>query len=737
MKKQICALVIFIVSGFLSVSASEPSIWSIKTRSGILKGEAKGVSVTDTGAITLAPKLAEISKTEQPYVWSSAVNSSGNVYLGTGGDGKIFRVDAGGTGKLFADLAELNVSALAVSKDESLFAGTSPDGKVYRIAANGTVEIFFEPKEKYIWSMVILENGDLAVGTGENGKIYRVSSSNAKPETSILFDTSETHIISLAADKSGNLYAGTDSNGLILRFSPDGKPFALLDSSLREIHDLAVSSDGTLYALALGDSASATKTPVAPSAAENASTATETAKAAATETPPKSRYDLTASKSAVYKILPDGSNEIIWNSADVTGFSLEANPNGNGVFVGTSDKGRIYAITNRGQETLLLQSNEGQISTLQLFGSQIFVTSSNQGKLYRFGTSSSPEAFEKEGTYESPILNAKSSTAWGRIWWRSSGSVILQTRSGNTEKPNETWSHWSANYTDQKGAQISSPKAKYLQWRAILNRETLGSGTTLATNLTTNSGIFVDDVQISYLPGNIAPEILSIQILPTNVGLLANPPIQIDPNIENSGLDPQIFGLPPIMNILPRRIYQRGARSLQWTTEDRNGDKLEFSIYYREAGENDFKLLRENFRENFFTIDSLSLADGRYIFKIIAKDSPSNPVSQSLTGEKISESFDIDNALPSVSAVGTPQISGDKARITFEATESSSFLQKAEFSVNGSAWREVYADDGISDSFRERYTLEILLKDGDEHTVTLRVFDANGNASSGRIVMRK
>jgi hypothetical protein len=93
--------------------------------------------------------------------------------------------------------------------------------------------------------------------------------------------------------------------------------------------------------------------------------------------------------------------------------------------------------------------------------------------------------------------------------------------------------------------------------------------------------------------------------------------------------------------------------------------------------------------------------------------------------------------LPSVSTIGTPQVSGDKARITFEATETSSFLQKAEFSVNGSDWREVYADDGISDSLKERYTLDILLKDTGENTITLRVFDANGNASSGRVVVRR
>jgi hypothetical protein len=736
MKKQISVLFIFIFSSFLSISASEPSIWTISTRSGILRGEARGVSVTDTGAITLAPKLTEVFKTGQPYVWSSASDSAGNVFLGTGGDGKIFRVDASGNGKLFADLAELNVSAMAISKDGSLFAGTSPDGKVYRIGANGTAEIFFEPKEKYIWSMAVLEGGALVVGTGENGKIYRVTNANAKTESSILFDTSETHIISLATDSTGNLYAGTDSNGLLLKFSPDGKPFALLDSSLREIHDIAIGADGSVYALALSDSASASKKPATTTATENTGAANETPNAPVPEPAPKSRYDLSNSKSAVYRILPDGATSIIWNSSDVTGFSLETNRLGNGVFVGTSDKGRIYSVTNSGLETLLLQSNEGQISTLQAFGREIFATSSNSGKLYRFSANGSFE-YEKEGTYESPVLNAKSSATWGRIWWRSTGDVILQTRSGNTEKPNETWSAWSDSYTDQKGAQVSSPKAKFLQWRAILNRDSLPKGQSFTSGPITDSGVMVDDVQISYLPGNIAPEILSIQILPTNVGLIANPPIQIDPNIENSGLDPQLFGLPPAMNIPPRRVYQRGARSLQWTTEDRNGDRLEFSIYYRAFGETDFKPLRENFRENFFTIDSLALADGRYVFKIIAKDSLSNPLAQALTSEKISEPFDIDNALPIVTTIGTPQISAGKARITFEANETSSFLRKAEFSVNGGIWREVYADDGISDGPKERYTLEIPWKETGETTVTLRVFDANGNASSGRIVVKR
>ncbi|MDQ3132490.1 MAG: hypothetical protein M3Q99_17220 [Acidobacteriota bacterium] len=430
---------------------------------------------------------------------------------------------------------------------------------------------------------------------------------------------------------------------------------------------------------------------------------------------------MTRAKSAVYRILPDGGSDVLWNSATVIGFSIHANQTGNGVLLGTSDKGRVYNIGNDGRETLVLQSNENQISTLINFGQNLYATSSNQGKLYRFGAETIAE-----GSYESVVLDAKAAASWGRIWWRSNGNVQLQTRSGNTESPNETWSVWSAAYADAKGAQIASPKAKYLQWRAILKNS--GNSNNSATSL--------NEVNVSFLPRNIAPEILSIQVLPTNVGLASNPPIQIDPNIETSGLDPQIFGIANVA-IAPRRVYQRAATSLQWTAEDRNGDKLEYAIYYREIGETNFKLLKDNLLENFYTIDGQSLADGRYMFRITVRDSLSNPENQTLSGERTSEPVEIDNTAPIVLSTGTPQISGERARITFEGSDAASFLSRAEYSVDGGEWQTVYADDGISDSPRERYTIEIPLRNTGEYSVTLRVFDANGNAGNARVLVRK
>jgi hypothetical protein len=706
---------LFIFSFF--ASASEPSIWTVSSRAEVLMGEAHSVSIDNNGAISLAPRLTELFKTEQPYIWSSAYDAAGNVYLGTGGDGKVFRVTQGGSGSLFADLAELNVTAVAVAPNGDVFAATSPDGKVYRLDAAGKPTVYFDAKEKYIWSLAVMSDGSLAVGTGEGGKLYRVRTANAAPEASLLFDSSDSHIISLAVDKSGNLFAGTDSNGLVLRFGPDGKPFALLDSPLSEIHELAAGPDGSIYALALGESASAAAPAPSPTPAPETKTASTTRPSTppAPEPPRKSRYDLTGAKSAVYRVLPDGGVDVLWSSPTVTGFSIYAHRTGNGVLLGTSDRGRIYSIDNDASERLVLQTDASQISTIFNIGQFLYATSSNQGRIFRFGGER-----VAEGIYESVVLDAKAVATWGRIWWRSGGDVQIQTRSGNTEKPEETWSPW-APVAGAGGGQITSPRAKYLQWRAVFK-----SSTTPAV---------LNEVSAAYLPRNIAPEVLSITILPPNLGLLPTPGPPADPNIELSGLDPQAFGVPAV-SPAPRRAFQRAARAFQWTAEDRNGDKLVYDVYFKEVNDAAYKLLRENIAETFVTLDGQSLADGRYIVRVVAKDEPENPFGQFLTGERVSEPFDIDNTQPTVTA-GAPQATGDTTRVTFTAADSSGYLTRAEFSINGGEWMSVYAADGISDSRNEQYQLEIPVKAAGEYIVTLRVFDASGNAGNARAVVRK
>lgn len=714
------ALVSITLCVYLVAIGGQSTIWEITSRAELLKGEARGVSITDNGVITLAPRLDQVFNTEQPYVWASAIDAAGNVYLGTGHDGKLFKVTPDGKGALLYKAAELDVTALAVAKDGAVFAATSPDGKVYRVTSDGKAEVYFEPGAKYIWSLAVLPDGSLAVGTGDKGKLYRVRAAGAKPEASLLVSTNQTHVMSLAVTKQGELIAGTDPGGLVLRISTDGKAFGLYDATLREIHSLAVADDGSIYALALSEAASTTRAQSATTAAEavaatSAATSEDAATAQAQPSPGRSRNDLTNARSAVFHILPDGGSDVVWSSTSVTGFALLPAPKG--VLLGTSDKGRIYAIADDGRDKLLLQSSEGQVSSMVARGLDVYVATSNQGKVFRYG-----ESVQTEGAYESPVRDAKLSATWGRVWWRGQGTIELQTRSGNSDKPDGTWSDWSASYTDANGSQVTSPKARFIQWRAVL-RNGRGAPPQL------------EDVSLAYLPRNVAPEVVSVSVLPPGVALQPQMQVQADPNIESSGLDPAIFGL--AVQTPPRKVFQRGARSIQWQAEDRNSDTLEYAVYYRSLGETNFRLLKDHIRDPFFTVDGASLADGRYVFKVVASDAPDNPVGSALMGERLSEPVDIDNTPPIVRAVGNPAVAADRVRAVFDVEDATGRINRADVSVDGGAWHEVFPDDGIADSRRERFSLDLPIEGPGEHTISLRVYDNSSNVGSLSVVVRK
>jgi hypothetical protein len=113
--------------------AVTPQFWETRTYDDFRRGKLTNVSLTSDSGLVLAPRLDTIFNTEQTLVWSSVADSRGNVYLGTGHDGKIYRVDSAGQGQMVADLDELDVLALAVDRNNVLYAGTSPDGRVYKI----------------------------------------------------------------------------------------------------------------------------------------------------------------------------------------------------------------------------------------------------------------------------------------------------------------------------------------------------------------------------------------------------------------------------------------------------------------------------------------------------------------------------------------------------------------------------------------------------------------------------
>src|SRR6476469_6305934 len=122
--------------------AVTPQFWEIRTYDEFRKGKLTNLSLTSDDELILAPRFDMVFNTEQTLIWSAVADSKGNVYLGTGHDGKIYKVDPSGKGAMLLLVPELGLLALAVDSKDALYAGTSPDGKVYKIEGGAPKEFF-------------------------------------------------------------------------------------------------------------------------------------------------------------------------------------------------------------------------------------------------------------------------------------------------------------------------------------------------------------------------------------------------------------------------------------------------------------------------------------------------------------------------------------------------------------------------------------------------------------------
>src|SRR5205823_11448377 len=153
-------------------------------------------------------------------------------------------------------------------------------------------------------------------------------------------------------------------------------------------------------------------------------------------------------KSAVYKINPDNTVETLWSSKEENVYDLVVHANGEVVFA-TDAQGRIYRLSPDRKPALVVQTSEGEAMRLIEGPGGLFAATGDMGKLLRLDSVNGPS-----GTYEAPVHDVGTVARWGRITWRGSGAEF-QTRTGNSARPDKTWSDWSAPLTSPRNSLIS------------------------------------------------------------------------------------------------------------------------------------------------------------------------------------------------------------------------------------------------------------------------------------------
>ena len=210
-------------------------------------------------------------------------------------------------------------------------------------------------------------------------------------------------------------------------------------------------------------------------------------------------------KGAVYRITPDGVWDQLWESRDDAPYDLTFDQNG-ALIIGTGNKGKIYRLEgDPPRPTLLARASAQQVTA---FHKDARAGCTTRPRI-RASSSGSPRTARQRGARTNPTCATRrwcprGAQSAGAARCRPAAASSSTRGPGNTETPDDTWSAWSGPYTNAEGSPMTSPKARYLQWRAVLT----GQG---------GHGPVLTSVTAAYLQRNLRPEVRSITVHPPGI----------------------------------------------------------------------------------------------------------------------------------------------------------------------------------------------------------------------------
>jgi hypothetical protein len=191
------------------------------------------------------------------YIWSLALDESGNLYVATGDHGQIFRVAPNGDHSLFFKSDEPHIRVLAFDSQGNVIAGSDGSGLIYRINSKGDGFVLYSAPKREITSLAIDKAGNIyAAAAGEKrGGTSASSLTVAIPAAPKASDSATPSAgPTSAAPASEPAVTLNTSNAAIpggsgiYKIAPDGSPSLFWSSRDDLIYALAFDSQGRLLA---------------------------------------------------------------------------------------------------------------------------------------------------------------------------------------------------------------------------------------------------------------------------------------------------------------------------------------------------------------------------------------------------------------------------------------------------------------------------------------------------------
>ena len=664
-----------------------------------LDGNPESTAVTEDGAVALRPDVHERYQ-DTAAAYSAATAWGDDVVLARVGDSEIIAVSPAGKVRSLAKVQEGVVTAMLVHKG-SLLVATSAPAKIFRVTAEGKVSTWSTPQAQtgYIWALVAGPQDNLYMATGEPATVTRIDSSG---KSQVVYEFDQSHIRSLAYHPKHGLFAGGGEHGILYRASEEKNFRALYDTGNTEITAIIVDDRGAFIAGVSG------------------------AAQLVMEDPKKTKPDL---RSALLHVALDGSSEVLAGSTDEAVFSLAFDAQNN-VVVGTGatgredPRGRLYSIDpTRRVVALLYQSPSRRITHLVTGAHQnIVAVAAAGGRLTDLRAK-----MAQKGEFFSAPFDAGVQSKFGLVqilgFFPHHTKVTTSLRTGQTATPDKTWSEWSPEIDAAKGRAAKVVNGRYLQARVTLQ----GNG-----QLTP----LVHRLRVSYLRENLPPFVRDVTVLRRGLALLPVPQedsksklvMVADKSDEGHAEEPRHGNGPQ----RARQVFEPGALTVKWVSDDPNGDELRFDLSVKRLGEDYWRLIKQNLTEPFHTFDAGQFADGYYMFRVRATDRVDNPDGLERSDSRDSRAILVDNTPPVVNKLKV-QLKGNQATITGHVLDSWGPLTELVYVLDHQDPRPIMPDDGILDGPEESVTIVLPGLSSGPHQVMVRAVDDASNVGVGEI----
>ncbi len=660
---------------FFSLTSAQVKFIKLDRYQDFIKGEFKSSVVSSEGKIYSGKSFHKI-KVDADAIWSILEIENNKLLLGTGNKAKLFEVSKGKVKEIFQAQNRLAITDMVKDKSGKVYFAVIPNAIIYQIY-KGKIKEIAEPDVEYIWKLKVLKNGKILAGGGGKAKIFLIDP--VKKTCKKLLELNAQQITDIVSDSQGKLYAGTSRPAYFVEFSLDGSYRIIYSFSEEEVKAIVPLSGGDfLIAVNQGIALAPPSPQPAPAGpAEGETQGGEEQSKPVIVAPQASR----ARGSGVYLLNLKKGIDKIFNLTKATIIAVCSNKEG--IFLGSDADGRVYQVVPQTREYRLVFDFEAVKITAFAFKNKRlrWLATSQPTELIQIKSSATTSS------YTSDVLDTGFVSRWGRISWKGYGLVRFKTRSGNTSKPDESWSDWKE---VGAGGRIKSPQARFLQ---------------ISANWLGKEDVAIDWIEISYKNLNQAHFIEELKVQPTRPA--SSRPRKPSGNRSSSS---------PLANKM----------RISWKINNPDRDQLEYSLFYRKLGDRLWILLAEGeeIRGTNFQWDTSGIEDGWYQIRLVASDAPSNPEDESYKVEKISEAFIIDHTKPeikfTISSAGLVQ---------GKAKDKTSRIASLEYSLDGEDYKIISSKDKILDQKDEQFEFSLFKIKPGWHQISIRACDQAQNCA--------